>query len=198
MNVRANHRIICGVFVAIFLLVHVPAFGKKNYINPLPPPLPESEARAIIRRCAPNVGETTMQALTLHESRWRPFTIAINSKQAKLSRQPDTRDEAIAAAKMLLQKKFNFDMGFAQINSANLNNPILQSMGITIENIFDTCVNVRAGAAILTECYVRASHVIRDEQRALHAALSCYNTGNFTKGFHNGYVRKVYSARRST
>src|SRR5690606_34932781 len=47
----------------------------------------------------------------------------------------------------------------------------------------------RAGAFVLTDNYRRA--VRGGEERPLHAALSAYNTGSFTRGLRNGYVAKV-------
>tara|TARA_R110000772_G_scaffold262888_1_gene382225 strand:+ start:2322 stop:2777 length:456 start_codon:yes stop_codon:yes gene_type:complete len=75
-------------------------------------------------------------------------------------------------------------MGLAQINSANLS-----WLKLTVKQVFDPCANLRAGAFILTDNYHRA--VRSGEERPLHAALSAYNTGSFTRGLRNGYVEKV-------
>src|SRR5699024_3643030 len=53
-------------------------------------------------------------------------------------------------------------------------------------------------AMILRECYARALHQFDTKQGALRAALSCYNTGNFTDGFSNGYVMQVAQNVSST
>jgi type IV secretion system protein VirB1 len=50
------------------------------------------------------------------------------------------------------------------------------------------------GAQILTDCYGRALKKYRDEQVAIRAALSCYQSGNFSTGFRTGYVGKVVAA----
>lgn len=188
-------RFLSGALCVLLMLPQISFAGKGKRQPSLPPPLASDEAVKIIRDCAPQVAESTMSAITRHESRWRPYTIAINKASVSLSRQPDNQEEAVGAAKLLLQRGYNFDMGFAQINSANLKNPALKARGISLENIFDTCTNVRAAEAILVDCYVRARGYYRNEQTALNAALSCYNTGNFSKGITNGYVRKVYAAR---
>jgi type IV secretion system protein VirB1 len=41
---------------------------------------------------------------------------------------------------------------------------------------------------VLTRNYVRASKQYGNQQAALQAALSAYNTGDFQKGITNGYV----------
>jgi type IV secretion system protein VirB1 len=135
-----------------------------------------------------------MAAITNHESRWRPFTIAINGPH-QLAWQPRSERFAVLTAKKLIREGYDFDMGFSQINVRNLGNPHLREKGITVENIFDTCTNVRAAEIILVDCYARARKEFKDRRAALDAALSCYNTGNFMKGRRNGYVGKVYAAQ---
>lgn len=173
------------------------SLAAKEKVYSLPPPLPFVEAEKVIRACAPKVAPSTMAAVTNHESRWRPYTIAINGTipPAWKGWQPKQEQTAVKAAKKLIAAGYDFDMGFAQINVRNLGRPILRDMGITVENIFDTCTNVRAAEAILVECYSRARLAFSDRRAALDAALSCYNTGNFVKGKRNGYVGKVYAAQ---
>src|SRR5699024_1664981 len=57
--------------------------------------------------------------------------------------------------------------------------------------VFDPCTNLKAAQTVLSECYGRALKRYSDPQQAVRAALSCYNTGNFDRGFSNGYVGKV-------
>ena len=65
------------------------------------------------------------------------------------------------------------------------------ALGTTVEEMFASpCKNLAAGAAILTQCYLRAVPLYGEGQRALHAAASCYNAGNFQRGFTNGYVAR--------
>lgn len=140
----------------------------------------------VILACAPGVHPTTVQGIMQHESGGRAFAIGVNHGAAQLPEQPDTLNEAVAAARRLRAKGINFDAGLMQINSANWSR-----LGLTPENVFDPCTNVRAGATILTENYVAASKRHGPGQRALLEALSIYNTGNRTAGFANGYVAKV-------
>ena len=73
-----------------------------------------------------------------------------------------------------------------QLNSRNLS-----SLGYTIETALDPCSNIAGGAEILSAFYVEAAAQYGEGQPALLAALSAYNTGDFARGFANGYVSRV-------
>lgn len=135
--------------------------------------------------CAPMVAPQTLAAIVKTESAFRPYAININ-KSAQLARQPVNKQEAVITAKWLIQNGYNIDMGLGQINSANL-----PRLGISIENVFEPCINLQASATILTGNYTSAKNKGHTDQAALQAALSAYNTGNFTSGFNNGYVQRV-------
>src|SRR5437870_13019481 len=64
-------------------------------------------------------------------------------------------------------------------------------LGITVDQLFDPCTNLRAGARVLTAEYQRAAAVRGEGQDALQQALSEYNSGSSTVGFDNGYVSSV-------
>lgn len=140
---------------------------------------------ALAQECAPWVAHETMAAIVKTESAFRPLAIGVNGG-ARLARQPENKAEAIVTAKWLIANGYNIDMGLGQVNSANL-----AKTGLTVEDAFDPCKNLAAAATILTWNYQAASRKVEGEQAALHAALSAYNTGSFTKGFSNGYVQKV-------
>jgi type IV secretion system protein VirB1 len=74
-----------------------------------------------------------------------------------------------------------------QVNSRNL-----AALGVTIEQVLDPCTNIRSGATILTADYAQAVRTRGEGQLALKAALSAYNTGDFYRGFANGYVARYY------
>jgi type IV secretion system protein VirB1 len=74
-----------------------------------------------------------------------------------------------------------------QVNSRNL-----ATLGVTVEQVFDPCTNIRSGATILTANYAQAVRTRGEGQPALKAALSAYNTGDFYRGFANGYVAHYY------
>jgi type IV secretion system protein VirB1 len=51
---------------------------------------------------------------------------------------------------------------------------------------------LKAGSRILARGYAGATKHFGPGQDALKAALSAYNTGNYERGFQNGYVAKYY------
>ncbi|SEB26317.1 lytic transglycosylase domain-containing protein [Variovorax sp. YR216] len=152
-----------------------------------PSPLPFDELAA---RCAPDIHPTTLKGVVSTESSWNPYAIGVVG--GSLQRQPRSLDEAVAAARDLESKGFNFSMGLGQVNRYNL-----AKYSHTYETIFEPCGNLKAGAAILKDCYLRARERIPDDQQALRAAFSCYYSGNFTRGFRPdstgqpSYVQKV-------
>ena len=143
------------------------------------------ELAALVLACATNVHPSTMQALIGHESHHQPYAIGINGSN-RLNKQPNTRDEAIVQAKALRSQGIDFDAGLAQINVRNWD-----WLKLNAETVFDPCTNLQAAQTVLTHCYTRAVNLYSDEQQALQAALSCYNTGHLERGFQNGYVGKV-------
>ena len=135
--------------------------------------------------CAPWVAPQTMAAIVKTESQFNPLAININGG-AKLERQPLNKAEAVVTAKWLITNHYSIDMGLGQVNSANL-----AKTNLSVEDAFDACKNLTAAATILQSNYESASKKVSGEQAALHAAISAYNTGSFTRGFQNGYVQKV-------
>jgi len=132
-----------------------------------------------------------MAAIVRVESGGKPWAINVNGAQ-KLTRQPGNIEEATAWANWLVSRGYSVDMGLAQINSGNLHR-----LGLTPAQLFDPCINLRAGAKILTENYLGAARQYGGGQAALQAALSAYNTGNYRAGLTNGYVAKVTAAATS-
>ncbi|MEB2558774.1 lytic transglycosylase domain-containing protein [Burkholderia cenocepacia] len=146
----------------------------------------------LAQQCAPSVHPTTLQAVVKTESGFNPYAIGVVG--GRLARQPRTRDEAVATARALEAAGWNYSMGLSQVNRANL-----RLYGLTAETVFDPCANLRAGGAILTDCYTRASAGGRVPQDAVRASLSCYYSGNFTRGFKRepggtSYVQRVAAA----
>ena len=140
---------------------------------------------ALASTCAPHVHPTTMAAIVKTESSFRPLAININGK-AKLSRQPASIEEAVVTARWLIESGYNIDLGLGQINSKNL-----PKLGLRIEDAFDPCTNLAAAAKILKDNFAVAKTQTGDDQAALRAALSAYNTGSYSRGIHNGYVQRV-------
>jgi type IV secretion system protein VirB1 len=115
------------------------------------------------------------------ESSANPYAIGVVGGQ--LERQPRNLSEALATARMLDAKGYNFSVGLAQVNRANLERYGLGSY----REAFGTCANLSAGARILADCYTSA-------HGDWPKAFSCYYSGNFTTGFRDGYVQKIYAS----
>ncbi|NAP32490.1 lytic transglycosylase domain-containing protein [Pseudomonas syringae] len=148
---------------------------------------------ALAARCAPGVHINTLSPIVKHESRAKTYDIHVNGKHGQLARQPSSREEAIATATWLKTNGYSFDSGLGQVNSTNLD-----WLGMSIPDLFDPCKNLAGAAQVITYCYKRAKPRYADEQSALHAALSCYNTGNEKDGIANGYVAHVIAAANTT
>lgn len=143
--------------------------------------------RDLAAQCAPWVHPTTLSAVVMQESRANPLAIGVNGS-FKLKRQPRDKAEAVATARWLKENGHNFDAGLGQINVNNMG-----WLGLDFADLFDPCANLRGAGLVLSDCYTRASRNYGAGQKALMAALSCYNTGDFGRGLRNGYVGKVAS-----
>ena len=139
-------------------------------------------------RCAPGVHVSTLSAIVWHESRYNPLAIGLNSKTARLPRQPRSHAEAVATAQWLVANGYNFDSGLGQVNIKNVG-----WLGMSLGDLFEPCANLKGAERVLTACYAKALRAGLTGQPALHGALSCYNAGNLTRGIRNGYVQSVSS-----
>lgn len=119
------------------------------------------------------------------ESSYNPYAIGVVG--GRLVRQPKNLPEAVATARMLESRGYNFSLGLAQINRYNLDK---YGLG-TYEKAFDVCPNLTAGSRILAECYSRSDG-------DWGKSFSCYYSGNFVTGYRHGYVQKVYASIRSS
>lgn len=91
-----------------------------------------------------------MQHVVRVESSCNPYAIGVVG--GRLVREPRGLAEAVATAKMLEQKGYNFSLGLGQVNRYNL-----QKYGLTsYEMAFDKCPNLVAASRILAECHSRS------------------------------------------
>ena len=140
--------------------------------------------------CAPQVDADTARALVQVESGFNPWAIGVVG--GALERQPQDRAEALATARVLRHAGWNFSVGLAQINIANVDR-----LGLTLEDAIEPCANLAAMQTVLRDCFDRAGSSEPNAvhpQVALRAALSCYYSGNFTTGMKQGYVHQVARA----
>lgn len=148
---------------------------------------------ALIEACAPTVAVETVQAIVQVESQGDPIALASNRPGGAARLNPVDLADAIRLARAEIAAGNSVDMGLMQVNSKNL-----RKLGLTVEQVWEPCTNLRAGAQILEAAYVGATKEFGDGQAALRAALSAYNTGDFVAGLNNGYVARYYGpARRS-
>lgn len=122
-----------------------------------------------------------MQHVVNVESGNNPFAIGVVG--AHLERQPQNLEEAVATARMLESQGYNYSLGIAQVNRSNFARYGLDSY----EKAFDLCPNLTAGTQILAQCYAQAGG-------DWGKAFSCYYSGNFAKGYEDGYVQKIFSS----
>lgn len=135
-------------------------------------------------RCAPTVATTTLRAIATVESGLNPYAIGLVG--GALQRQPATLLEGLATATALQRTNARFSAGLVQIYVGNW-----PAHGLTAQTVFEPCPNLRAAAAILGDCYQRATTASDHPQQALRKAISCYYSNNFTTGFAHGYVHQV-------
>jgi type IV secretion system protein VirB1 len=145
---------------------------------------------AALLACAANIAPVTLEAVIQVESRGEPLLLHVNGLRAALPHHPGDPKEAAQLAWRYIAQGYSVDLGLMQVNSRNL-----ASLGYTVEQVLDDpCANIRVGAAVLTADYAVAARMNGAGQRALQAALSAYNTGDFSRGFVNGYVARYYGA----
>lgn len=151
-------------------------------------PLSGREFDKLARDCAPSVAPSTLAAIAKVESDFDPLAVYDNTvgKALKWNGQM----QSIQGVKDRLEARHSIDVGLMQINSSNF--PML---GLTPDLAFDPCISLSAAAQLIERHYA-GGKTAAAEQLALRRAISAYNTGDLTRGFTNGYVRKVELAAR--
>jgi type IV secretion system protein VirB1 len=142
---------------------------------------------ALAHQCAPSVAPETLVSVVYTESHFNPYAMGINAKGVSTPAAAD-RVSAAAAARSLISRGYNIDLGLGQINSSNL-----KWLGLSIEDAFDPCRNLAAAARVLSANYLSVARSSSSTQTAIATAMSMYNTGSRSRGFGNGYVGRVYA-----
>lgn len=147
---------------------------------------------ALAAQCAPAVAPLTLHRLASHESALNPYAIAVVGQV--LPRQPQSLDEALVIAKRLAKEGASFSVGLGQINSQHFKAKDPNEL----QRLFEPCKNLQLTEYYLQDCYSRALDIDPDPQGALRKALSCYYSGNFTRGLkpeaefgNTSYVERV-------
>ncbi|WP_010219634.1 lytic transglycosylase domain-containing protein [Sphingomonas sp. PAMC 26621] len=140
---------------------------------------------ALAQQCAPEVATEVVVPLVMTESGGDGLSINVN-------RGPRVRASTVAEGAALVRRYmaagYTVDVGLAQVNSANF-----ARLGVTVEQAFEPCTNLRLASSMLQEGYGLASRHYSGLD-AISATYSLYNTGTLTRGFRNGYVGRVWSA----
>mgnify|MGYP002778331738 CR=1 FL=1 len=164
--------------------------------------LSAAEFSALTKQCAPDAPLSTLRAIAKVESAFYPLAISINYPDKAperlgldegtvgLSRQPKTLDEAVRWTKWLYSRGLTVSIGLMQVNAEHL-----AGLGLSLEQAFDPCSNLKVGWTILNTKYRTAAAVLGQGQLALHAAISSYNSGSLIAGFSNGYVGRVIQSK---
>ena len=139
----------------------------------------------VLTTCAPAVHPATLRAIIAVESGGDPLAVHINGGPRV---HPRTLTDASALARAAITAGYSVDLGLMQVNSRNL-----AVLGTSIDAMLSPCANVHAGATLLADAYDAAMPVYGAGQPALRAALSAYNTGDFARGFGNGYVARYFA-----
>ncbi|MER9313761.1 type IV secretion system lytic transglycosylase VirB1 [Mesorhizobium australicum] len=152
-------------------------------------PLSPREFRSLSRKCAPWVAPSTLAAIAKIESGFDTLVAHDNTTGEQL-RWTDHL-EATRGIKERLEAQHSVDVGLMQINSKNF-----AMLNLTPERAFEPCASLSAAAHLLESRYAGGTTAVA-QQLALRRAISAYNTGDVTRGFANGYVRKVESAAKN-
>ncbi|MCZ7448318.1 type IV secretion system lytic transglycosylase VirB1 [Rhizobium rhizogenes] len=149
-------------------------------------PLSFAEFNYFARECAPSVAPSTLAAIADVESRFDPLAVHDNTTGETLHWQNHAQATQVVMDR--LDARHSLDVGLMQINSRNF-----RVLGLTPDGALQPCTSLSAAASLLESRYA-GGHTADEEQLALRRAISAYNTGDFTHGFANGYVRKVETA----
>ncbi|EAH6403108.1 lytic transglycosylase [Campylobacter coli] len=146
---------------------------------------------ALIEQCKnPNVETQIIQKIIQVESNNQQFAININKVGSFILKN---KKEAENLANNFIKGGYSVDIGLMQFNSNNLKSSTFSHY--SVEDLLDTCKNIKAGSDIFYLAYEMTNKNLAKEDR-INQALSIYNTGDLKKGFSNGYVAKYDSTAK--
>jgi len=158
-------------------------------------PFTSAQVRGLVPVCARRVHPDTIEALIRQESAYHPYALSINrpatdaSRQGypdslyQLARQPRSLREAVAWTIWLQSHGHTVSIGLMQVNTETA-----AALGIKDPTaLFNPCLNVAAGAAILKSAYAGQPRNLQ----GLARAFAIYNSGSVAVGTRNGYASGV-------
>ena len=187
------------LFTGVLLLTASAIHGQTSQ-NARPPHLSTQAFLSLAERCAPEVPSGALLAVARTESDLRVDALSLNRPQTAarragyrgarllLGKQPKNHEEAIRWMHWFEKHHYTVSIGLMQINSE-----MSALIGVTPEQLFEPCTNVRIGARILLAAYAAQASELGEGFAALDRALSLYNSGSPKMGFDNGYVAAVYA-----
>ena len=140
---------------------------------------------ALAQQCAPEIATEAVVPLVVTESGGDALAVNVN-------KGPRVRAESVAEGAAIVRRYmaagYTVDVGLAQINSANF-----ARLGVTVEQVFEPCTNLKLASTVLQQGYGMATRYYTGLD-AISATYSLYNTGTLTRGIRNGYVGRVWTA----
>ncbi len=140
---------------------------------------------ALVASCGLVLSPNLVSAIVEVESGGMPYAVNAEGAPAYFRNQPAA--EVFAQAQIEAGKPV--DIGLGQINSDNL-----ESLNLTVGEVFDPCTNLLALQTVYLRGYDLQGDAELSPQEKMMAALSRYNTGHASAGLDNGYVSKVLAA----
>lgn len=138
-----------------------------------------------IEQCAVGVDSRLFTSLVRQESNFNPYAIGLDGK-AVLKAQPRSYEEAAKTADNLVREGKGFSVGLGQIHVSNV-----ARYGLTWQQAFDPCTNLRVASAILRDFHTQAVKAGYTPDNAVFAALRGYNSGSVHNPVSNGYARDI-------
>jgi len=132
---------------------------------------------AMLEQCAPQIAPVTLAAVVQQESGGNP--LALHDNTSGKSYRPASVADAARIARDLIAAGHSVDIGLAQINSKNL-----PRLGLGVDQVLDSCQNLRAAQTVLIEGWKRSGD--------LRATLSAYNTGRVDSPAGMAYGEQVF------
>lgn len=130
--------------------------------------LSSAEFRTLAAACAPDVPLVTLRAIARAESAFHFYALSLDYPRRTaqehgfadggifLSRQPRNLTEARAWTQWLLRNGRSVSIGLMQISTQHA-----ADLGLTPDQLFDPCTNIRAGAQLLRAKYQRSGSTSR-------------------------------------
>lgn len=140
---------------------------------------------ALISRCAPNVRQTTIEAIIRVESGGQKYALFDNTSGRRYILS--SRSSAVADLSRLIKYHHQVDAGLMQIDTENF-----AHYGLTPATVFNACTNIKAGAAIFRAGYKMAEQAGMHGQPAVFHAFEAYNSGRLFGDAH--YANAVFQA----